>query len=112
MKLIILSCVWLPFSILALPTTESSDPEDMHEIERRQTTRVDLTSKGCKDIIVVFARGTLETGNVGTLTGPPFFNAITSKVGNSATVAVQGVEYPAVPAGFFAGGDKQGSQTM
>lgn len=43
---------------------------------------------------VIFARGTGETGNVGTVTGPPFFRALRSKLGNGR-VTVQGVDYPA-----------------
>lgn len=60
---------------------------------------------------VIFARGTTETGNVGTLAGPPFFNALEASVG-AGNVAVQGVDYPADIPGFLAGGDAGGSKTM
>jgi len=60
---------------------------------------------------VIFARGTTETGNVGTLTGPPFFTALAQVVGAS-NLAVQGVDYPADIPGFLAGGDATGSTTM
>jgi hypothetical protein len=60
---------------------------------------------------VIFARGTTETGNVGTLAGPPFFNALEAKVG-AGNVAVQGVDYPADIPGFLAGGDAGGSTKM
>jgi len=30
----------------------------------------------CKPVTVIFARGTIELGNVGSLVGPPFFNAL------------------------------------
>lgn len=60
---------------------------------------------------VVFAHGTTETGNVGTLAGPPFFNALSAKVG-TGNIAVQGVDYPADIPGFLAGGDKAGSALM
>ncbi|TVY83462.1 Cutinase [Lachnellula suecica] len=66
---------------------------------------------GCKAMTVIFARGTTETGNVGTLTGPPFFDALEQQVGAS-NVAVQGVDYPADIPGFLAGGDAAGSQLM
>lgn len=65
----------------------------------------------CKAYTVIFARGTTETGNVGTIAGPPFFQALASRVG-SGNLAVQGVNYPADVAGFLAGGDPAGSQTM
>jgi cutinase len=75
-------------------------------------TRNDLTNgSGCKAMTVIFARGTTETGNVGTLTGPPFFTALDSAMG-AGQVAVQGVEYPADIPGFLAGGDKAGSAKM
>ncbi|KAJ4420888.1 hypothetical protein N0V82_004067 [Gnomoniopsis sp. IMI 355080] len=70
-----------------------------------------LDGTGCKDNLVIFARGTTETGNVGTLTGPPFFAALAQKVGEE-NLAVQGVDYPADIPGFLAGGSSAGSQTM
>jgi hypothetical protein len=76
------------------------------------TTQNGLTDgEGCKAMTVIFARGTTETGNVGTLTGPPFFTAIAQIVGAS-NIAVQGVDYPADISGFLAGGDATGSKTM
>jgi len=65
----------------------------------------------CKAYTVIFARGTGETGNVGTLVGPPFFQALASRIG-SGNLAVQGVDYPADVAGFLEGGDPAGSTTM
>ncbi|KAF2445977.1 carbohydrate esterase family 5 protein [Karstenula rhodostoma CBS 690.94] len=65
-----------------------------------ETTRNDLaTNAPCADVTVVFARGTTEPGNVGLVTGPPFFDALKEKLGDD-TLAVQGVEYPATFAGF------------
>jgi hypothetical protein len=60
---------------------------------------------------VIFARGTTEPGNVGLLAGPPFFDALSTMVGEGQ-VAVQGVDYPASIEGFLEGGDKAGSQEM
>ncbi len=60
---------------------------------------------------VIFARGTTEQGNVGTLSGPPFFDAL-SKVIGVKNLAVQGVVYPADIPGFLAGGDANGSKNM
>ncbi|KAF9880071.1 cutinase [Colletotrichum karsti] len=53
----------------------------------------------CADITVIFARGTTEPGNVGLVTGPPFFDALKAQSGGKS-IAVQGVEYPATFAGF------------
>lgn len=63
-------------------------------IETRQlsSTRNDL-SGACKDVTVIYARGTTELGNVGSIAGPPFFSALALKIGSSR-VAVQGVDYP------------------
>lgn len=48
----------------------------------------------CTDVTVIFARGTGETGNVGTVSGPPMFKSLRSKLG-AGRVTVQGVDYPA-----------------
>lgn len=60
---------------------------------------------------VLFARGTTEGGNMGTLAGPPFVQAIGQMAG-AGNVAVQGIEYPADIPGFLAGGDAGGSALM
>jgi len=77
------------------------------------STQNDVTSGGaCKAMTVLFARGTTETGNMGTVAGPPFVSAIGQMMGGAANVAVQGIEYPADIPGFLAGGDKAGSMLM
>ncbi|KAF2131840.1 carbohydrate esterase family 5 protein [Dothidotthia symphoricarpi CBS 119687] len=43
---------------------------------------------------VIFARGTGEMGNVGSVAGPPMFKVLREKLG-ATRVTVQGVEYPA-----------------
>ncbi|CAG7950387.1 unnamed protein product [Penicillium olsonii] len=66
----------------------------------------------CKEWTVVFARGTSEPGNVGILVGPPLFDALLDKFGDSA-VAIQGVNnYAASVQGYLAGGDAAGSTEM
>ena len=75
---------------------------------------VDTTENGvsgCKDMTVIFARGTTEPGNVGLVTGPPFFDALTAMIGSNS-LDIQGVDYPASIEGFLLGGDATGSQTM
>ena len=75
------------------------------------TQRDDLARNApCADVTVVFARGTTEPGNVGLVTGPPFFDALSEQLG-SKTLAVQGVEYPATFAGFNLNGT-QGVPSM
>lgn len=79
------------------------------------TSEDDLTKgSSCADVLIVFARGTAEPGDVGALVGPPFFEAAESQlkaVGKS--LAVQGVDdYDASVEGFLEGGDPDGSQRM
>ena len=68
----------------------------------------------CADMTVVFARGTTETGDLGTLVGPPFQAALNAAMG-SASVNMMGVPAPAYTAdvpGFLAGGSATESQAM
>jgi len=65
----------------------------------------------CRAVTVIFARGTSELGNVGSLAGPPFFSALATDIGES-NLAVQGVNYSASIAGFLEGGDPTGSTLM
>lgn len=77
-----------------------------------KTTRQDLEDGKCSDLLVIFARGTFEPGNVGALVGPPFFKALEGALGTSHTMAVQGVEYEATVGDYLEGGDPDGSQVM
>ncbi|CAG8909405.1 unnamed protein product [Penicillium egyptiacum] len=52
---------------------------------------------GCKEYTFIFARGTSEMGNMGTVVGPPVAKQLNSLTGNKVTV--QGVTYPADAAG-------------
>lgn len=97
----------------AAPTfqPERVPSQDLVERASGDTENGLAAGSACKDMTIIFARGTTETGNVGTLSGPPFFDAVTASVG-ADKVAVQGVEYPADIPGFLAGGDAAGSKLM
>ena len=71
----------------------------------------DILNATCKPVTLLFARGTTEQGNMGTLVGPPFAQALGKAIGTD-NLAVQGVDYDATVEGFFAGGDPEGSKTM
>lgn len=82
-------------------------------IDLAGATRNDITSGlPCKEFTLIFARGTLESGNIGDIVGPPFVNALNGLLGAS-NVAVQGVNnYPADIPGFLVGGSPTGSVDM
>ncbi|KAF7906579.1 hypothetical protein EAF00_000858 [Botryotinia globosa] len=75
------------------------------------TTENGLTTDACKPVIVIFARGTNEEGNVGQDVGPYVFTNLRSAL-TTAKVTVQGVDYSANVLGYLAGGDSGGSNTM
>ncbi|KAF2271117.1 cutinase-domain-containing protein [Lojkania enalia] len=52
----------------------------------------------CTNVTMIFARGTGELGNVGTVSGPPMFKSLRQKLG-ADRVTVQGMDYPASAAG-------------
>jgi len=57
-------------------------------------------------------RLTSISGNVGILTGPPFFAAIAEYMNGTGRLAIQGVDYPAEVASFLAGGSPIGAALM
>lgn len=60
-----------------------------------------VTDKNCcTGVTVIFARGTGEMGNVGTISGPPMAKSLRSKLGDGK-VTIQGVDYPADAAVSF-----------
>ena len=118
MKAFILYILCLAFTVIAIPVAIDA-PRALVEVQsfsdgltKRQTlSDTENQLSLCRPITVIFARGTIELGNVGSLAGPPFFNALDLEVGAS-NVAVQGVDYPATIAGYLEGGDKGGAATL
>lgn len=106
----------LSFALLTFVATAIAAPAQ--ELEVRQfgggsssSTRNDVKNNApCKPLTVIFARGTSEAGNVGSVAGPPFFKALDSAL--PSQVNVQGVDYAATWNGAFSGGDAAGSRTM
>ncbi|MCJ1224341.1 hypothetical protein MMC12_000986 [Toensbergia leucococca] len=87
-----------PVSPSTVPSSSSSTDNDI------------LNDAGCKALTVIFARGTTEPGNVGSVAGPPFISALKTDLGVSQ-VAAQGVDYPATAATIATEGGN-GSTTM
>lgn len=85
-----------------------SKRQDDWDFNRNELT--DVAGVGCKPITVIFARGTIEPGNVGDLVGPPFFNDLDNLI-TADNIAVQGVAYAATIGGYLIGGDPEGAQT-
>ncbi|KAK8098111.1 carbohydrate esterase family 5 protein [Apiospora kogelbergensis] len=67
------------------------------------TTANEFTSGGCRDVVLVYARGTGQDGNMGERPGPALANALKSALGD-ARVAAQGVNYSASLLGNLASG--------
>jgi cutinase len=98
---------------LASANVESNDRSHSRFRARALGSSVqnDVKNGSCKPMTILFARGTTEQGNMGTLAGPPFVQAVGQMMGAN-NVAVQGIEYPADIPGFLAGGDANGSKLM
>lgn len=75
----------LPFAGLAL-----ASPVVKRQYAGEDTQNQLKDGTPCRDYTIIFARGTTEDGNVGSLTGPPFFQAVAERVGSN-NLAVQGV---------------------
>ncbi|OHF04451.1 hypothetical protein CORC01_00303 [Colletotrichum orchidophilum] len=96
------------FSTLVLASTAFAYPTIPQEETKRQLGGVGSTANefktgGCKDIIFVWARGSTEIGNMGTVVGPPVANDL--KAAFPGKVAVQGVDYGArLDTNFLPGG--------
>ncbi|KAF3766032.1 family 5 carbohydrate esterase [Cryphonectria parasitica EP155] len=79
-----------------------------------QETRSDLVNGDCGDVMLIFARGTGEPGNVGALVGPEFLDELVSALPGK-NVSMQGIDpssYPATVAQYFTGGSTGGADEM
>ncbi|KAK5119267.1 hypothetical protein LTR85_007881 [Meristemomyces frigidus] len=56
-------------------------------------TASDVDNGVCAQLTVIFARGTGESGTIGTVAGPPMFKQLSTDLNKK--VALQGVSYPA-----------------
>ncbi|KAI0019258.1 cutinase-domain-containing protein [Xylariomycetidae sp. FL0641] len=54
----------------------------------------EFTEDGCRSVIFIFARGTAESGNMGSMVGPPLSQQLKQKYGET-NVATEGVDYAA-----------------
>ena len=93
MKLSSFICLVAPFA-LAAPIEERQSGTTTYT---SGSSANDVTNGVCAPLTVIFARGTSEAGNIGSVIGPPLFKALSTKLNKH--VALQGVNYPADLAG-------------
>lgn len=98
--------------LVSLTTAVPFTPPASLSVRQTSETENDLVDGSpCKALTLIFARGTTESGNMGSIVGPPFAGALVDSLGDSQ-VAVQGVDYAASIAGFLEGGDPAGTATL
>jgi cutinase len=82
--------------LLSLAGLAAASPIDTRQLGNIVgTSSNEFTEGGCRDIIMIFARGSTEIGNLGTLVGPPTGRGLKSAFG-ADRVAVEGVPYAAL----------------
>ncbi|KAK7041747.1 hypothetical protein VNI00_009036 [Paramarasmius palmivorus] len=65
----------------------------------------------CADVMVIFARGSLELPPIGLLVGPPFHEELVRAL-KGRTLSFQGVDYSASIVSYLEGGDQKGTHQM
>ncbi|KAF2845080.1 carbohydrate esterase family 5 protein [Plenodomus tracheiphilus IPT5] len=91
------------------------EPQGLTKRQYSGSTYNQLTDgTACRPVTVIYARGTSQAGNVGdsAAVGPLFFNNLSSRLGGTTQLAIQGVTYSASVSGYLQGGDATGSTTM
>ncbi|KAI1847570.1 hypothetical protein JX266_006422 [Neoarthrinium moseri] len=69
-----------------------------------QVTANQFLDSGCKDVVLVYARGSTQDGNMGDQPGPQLASALQASLG-ADRIAIQGVEYDAgLPQNLIPGG--------
>ncbi|KAK6523318.1 hypothetical protein TWF281_001297 [Arthrobotrys megalospora] len=100
----------IPIAVLSLLQTVSAVPASI--FPRQSSNRNDLQNGACKQFTLIFARGTEERTNLGSV-GTPLAAALAKVLpGGAGDLAVQGVNYAADIRGAIFGGDPKGSQAM
>ncbi|KAJ7752625.1 cutinase-domain-containing protein [Mycena metata] len=80
-------------------------------VARADNTTENQLSGPCRLVTFIFARGTDEDGNVGTIVGPPLIADLRAALGVDG-IAAQGVDYDASILGYLEGGSPSGITTM
>lgn len=94
-----LSVLTLVSAALAAPASVAVREEAVSDLDlvARQSTSEEGLRLGvtCGDVVLIFARGSTEVGNMGTIIGPGLARALGRRLG-SRTLTVQGVNYAAL----------------
>ncbi|KAJ8128044.1 hypothetical protein O1611_g5592 [Lasiodiplodia mahajangana] len=102
----------LGYSVYAAPFVTDVTDGELAELEARDlkirqtigTSANEFLDGGCRSVVLIYARGTTQPGNIGEQPGPQLANALKSALGTS-TVAAQGVTYGATLIGnLYSGG--------
>ncbi|EHA22596.1 hypothetical protein ASPNIDRAFT_36638 [Aspergillus niger ATCC 1015] len=82
-------------SLMSMFSSSGSGMPPITPLRLRSSTENGVTqhSGSCKKLTFIFARGTTEIGNMGTVVGPEVASELATLTGNQVTV--QGVNYPA-----------------
>ncbi|TFK27371.1 cutinase [Coprinopsis marcescibilis] len=80
-------------------------------LTRAASSSLEGRQLACNDTYVYFARGTAEPGTLGLVVGPGFKNEISLALLGKTTL-FEGINYPALPLGYFSGGDRRGAKAM
>lgn len=99
------SSILLPIlAVLAGATPVSVDISPRQILGRVGTTATEFSDRGCRPVIMLFARGSTEIGNMGAICGPPTANGLKDRFGAN-NVAVEGIDYGALlSTNFLPGG--------
>ena len=102
----------VPSATAPSPSEIASAVAGCQGVSATGVTRNDIVNGICKPFTLIFARGTTEQGNIGSIVGPPFVLALQNAFGAN-NVAVQGVNnYPATTTDYCTGGSISGSQNV
>ncbi|KAI0517390.1 carbohydrate esterase family 5 protein [Xylaria bambusicola] len=84
----------LTFVVTASPISLDTTDGTVLDSQATGTTANDYVNGGCKDIILFYARGSTQPGNMGDQPGPQTADGLIAALGASK-VAIQGVDYSA-----------------
>ncbi|KAI0143289.1 cutinase [Pestalotiopsis sp. NC0098] len=86
-------------SLLVAAASASPIEAELQARKSYGTTSNEYVQNGCNDVLLFFARGSTQSGNVGDMPGQQLATAVSAYYGTS--LYVQGVDYPATLEGNY-----------